>query len=97
MGGGGRQTLDIVRAYWNRPDADPDTLLDFAGRLGRGSIFKRLGFTAELFGNRDREWLTRCREQISSGIALLDPSGPRRGRIASRWRVQINIPLDGDD
>ena len=28
MGGGGRQTLDIMRAYWRRAEADPEALLD---------------------------------------------------------------------
>lgn len=96
MGGGGRQTLDIVRAYWQRPDADPETLLDLAARVGRGSVFKRLGFTAERFGNADSAWLERCREHLTTGLALLDPSGPPRGRIISSWRVRINIPLDGE-
>lgn len=96
MGGGGRQTLDIVRAYWQRPDADAESLLDLATKLGRGSVFKRLGFTAEQFADPGEEWLARCRDGLSAGIALLDPSGPRRGRIVSSWRIRVNIPLDGE-
>lgn len=96
MGGGGRQTADIVRSYWRRTDAEPITLLDLAARLGRGSVFKRLGFTAELFGRPGDAWLSRCREHLSAGIALLDPGGPQRGPIVSRWRLRINVPLDGE-
>ena len=94
VGGGGRQTLDIVRAYWRRADADPQALLDLATRLGRGSVFKRLGFTAERFGNPGTKWLDRCRDRLSAGVALLDPAGPKRGPIISRWRLRINLPLD---
>ena len=94
-GGGGRQTLDIVRAYWRRADADPEALLSLATRLGRGSVFKRLGFTAERFGSPGDPWLERCRARLTAGIALLDPTGPKRGPIISRWRVRINVPLDG--
>lgn len=94
MGGGGRQTLDIVRAYWRRPDADPEVLLNLATRLGRGSVFKRLGFTGQRFGHPGDAWLDRCRDRLSAGIALLDPGGPKRGPIISRWRIRINVPLD---
>lgn len=93
MGGGGRQTLDIVRAYWRRKDAAPDVLFDLAAKLGRGTIFKRLGFTAERFGRPSAAWLEACRARLSEGVSLLDPAGPRRGTIVSRWRLRINLPL----
>jgi predicted transcriptional regulator of viral defense system len=93
-GGGGRQALDIIRSYWQRPGNDPDLLLELATRLGRGSVFKRLGFTTERFAAPGSAWLDRCRKQLSAGIALLDPSGPVRGPIVSRWRLRINVPLD---
>jgi len=96
MGGGGRQSLDIVRAYWKRPDADPETVLDLASRLGRGSVFKRLGFTAEQFSQPGEAWLARCQDRVSAGVSLLDPGGPKRGPIVSRWRLRLNVPL-GDD
>lgn len=95
MGGGGRQTLDIVREYWLGGTAEPDTLMALAGRIGRGSIFKRMGFTAERLGSPEPGWLEECREHLSAGIALLDPGGPQRGPIDSEWRLRINIPLDG--
>jgi predicted transcriptional regulator of viral defense system len=94
MGGGGRQTLDIVRAYWRRKDAAPDVLFDLAAKLGRGTIFKRLGFAAERFGRPSAAWLEACRARLSEGVSLLDPAGPRRGPIVSRWRLRINLPLD---
>jgi predicted transcriptional regulator of viral defense system len=93
MGGGGRQTLDIVRAYWRRKDAAPDVLFDLAANLGRGTIFKRLGFAAERFGRPSAAWLEACRARLSEGVSLLDPAGPRRGPIVSRWRLRINLPL----
>jgi predicted transcriptional regulator of viral defense system len=96
MGGGGRQTLDIVRAYWRHPDRVPEALLDLAERLGRGSVFKRLGFTAERFADPGPAWLDRCRAGLSTGVALLDPAGPRRGPTVSRWRLRVNVPVDGE-
>jgi predicted transcriptional regulator of viral defense system len=96
MGGGGRQTLDIARAYWRHPDRDPDELLVLAQRLGRGSVFKRLGFTAERFADPGVAWLDRCKAGLSTGIALLDPAGPRRGSTVARWRLRVNVPVDGE-
>jgi predicted transcriptional regulator of viral defense system len=93
MGGGGRQTMDMVRTYWRRADAQPDELLTLAARLGRGTVFKRLGFTAEQFGKPGEAWLERCGEGLSAGVSLLDPAGPKRGPIVSRWRLRINVPI----
>ncbi len=94
MGGGGPHTLDIVRAYWARSDADQQRLLEYGLRLGRGTVFKRLGFFAERFGRADPAWLTTCRDHLSAGVSLLDPAGPARGPIVSRWRLRVNIPME---
>lgn len=93
MGGGGRQMIDIVRSYWRKPEADPQALLSMAVRLGHGTLFKRLGFTAERFGRTDERWIRTCREHLSAGVSLLDPQGPDRGPIVTRWRLRINIPI----
>jgi predicted transcriptional regulator of viral defense system len=95
MGGGGRQTADIVRAYWSRAEANPEELFDLALRLGRGTVFKRLGFLAEIAGRAQQSWLDACRAHLSAGITLLDPTGPLRGQIVSRWRLRINVPVEG--
>ena len=93
LGGGGRQTLDIVKAYWRGEHADPEKLLVYSQQLGRGALFKRLGFTAERFGSPSEQWLEECRGRLTSGIARLDPGGSRRGRILSRWNLQVNVPM----
>jgi predicted transcriptional regulator of viral defense system len=97
IGGGGRQTLDIVASYWAGRHANPDRLIEYAERVGNGALFKRLGFTAELFTSPPEEWIDRCRNGMSEGVALLDPAGPRRGSILSRWRIRINIPMPREE
>jgi predicted transcriptional regulator of viral defense system len=94
FGGGGRHSLDIAHAYWKSGKADPDILLQYALRLNRGVVFKRLGFAAELWGSVQKDWVKRCIEHISSGISKLDPSGPDKGRILTRWKLRINLPLE---
>jgi predicted transcriptional regulator of viral defense system len=94
LGGGGRHTLDIVHTYWKSGKADPETLMLYALRLKRGVIFKRLGFSAELWGDVPAEWLERCQAHISAGISKLDPHGPDQGKILTRWRLRVNLPLE---
>jgi len=93
-GGGGRHSLDIAHAYWKSGKADPDILLQYALKLNRGVVFKRLGFTAELWGSAHKDWTKKCIEHISSGISKFDPSGPDKGRILTRWKLRINLPLE---
>jgi predicted transcriptional regulator of viral defense system len=93
LGGGGRQMMDIVQAYWAEPAADARILLKMAERLQRGTVFKRLGFTTETFGRMDQRWSQACRQHMSEGVSLLDSAGPERGQIVSRWRIRINVPL----
>jgi predicted transcriptional regulator of viral defense system len=94
FGGGGRHTLDIVRAYWKSEHCNPATLLDYAKRYGRGSVFKRMGFTAERFGRVSDAWLDECRRQLSAGVIRFDPSTGKTGRIITRWRLRMNVPDD---
>ena len=93
-GGGGRHSLDIAHAYWRSTRVDPDTILQYALRLNRGVVFKRLGFTAELWGSVQENWIKKCMEHISAGISKLDPSGPDKGRILTRWKLRVNLPLE---
>jgi predicted transcriptional regulator of viral defense system len=93
LGGGGRHTLDVVREYWKSPHRSPDTLMDYAKRYARGAVFKRLGFSAELFGNVDEAWLEDCKQHVSAGISRFDPAGAETGRIVSRWNLKINVPV----
>lgn len=94
FGGGARHTLDIARAYWTSKHADSKVVLAYAKRFGRGTVFKRLGFTGETWGNVDQRWIDECRREISAGVSKLDPKGPNRGRILTRWNLRINVPIE---
>jgi predicted transcriptional regulator of viral defense system len=82
-----------VRNYWRSEHADPRRVLDYAEQLGKGAVFKRLGYTAEHFAEPKAPWIARCREGMSAGVTRLDPTGPNRGRIVSRWRLRLNAPM----
>jgi predicted transcriptional regulator of viral defense system len=94
FGGGARHTLDVVRNYFRSKHADPEKLIEYAERFGKGVVLKRLGFCAETFGSPSADWVQRCQDGMSQGISQLDPNGPKRGTVITRWRLRINIPLD---
>ena len=94
FGGGGRHTLDIVHQYWHSEMCDPSLLLDYAIRYKRGSVFKRLGFLAEVMSAPvHEEWIKLCRKNMSKGVSYLDPDGPSKGKIVSKWNLCINLPI----
>lgn len=93
LGGGIRHALDVVRNYWRSEHADPRRVLEYAEQLGRGAVFKRLGYTAEIFASPTARWTARCRPGMSAGVSRLDPSGSNRGQIVSRWRLRLNAPV----
>ena len=94
FGGGGRHTLDIINQYWQSEMRDQNILLKYALRYKRGTIFKRLGFLAEeLKAPVSKEWYETCRKNLSKGISYLDPDGPAKGKIVSKWNLCINLPL----
>ena len=93
FGGGGRHTVDIVKQYWQTDVCNPELLLEYALRYKRGVVFKRLGFLAEsLKAPITEEWLNTCHINISKGISYLDPDGPSKGKIISKWNLKINLP-----
>ena len=97
--GGALHASELLEAYFERPDATPQRLVEYGERLGRGTIFKRLGYLAERAGLADQSLVDACRERISSGLSQLDPAGPRGGRIVSRWNLRVNsarLAPDGD-
>ena len=89
--GGGLHASEVLRTYFERADADPARLLEYGDRLGRGTVFKRLGYLAERQQLGDPSFVEACRDRITRGLSWLDPGAPREGRIVSRWNLRVNI------
>lgn len=89
--GGALHASEVLSAYFESPIADPARLLAYGDRLGRGTIFKRLGYLAERNALASGDFIDGCRKRITSGLSWLDPTGPRNGRIVSRWNLRVNI------
>jgi predicted transcriptional regulator of viral defense system len=91
LGGGIRHVAEVLAAYLAEGLRDDPRLIDYGMRLGNRSVFKRLGYLIEAGGLPAPELAVLCREHLSSGITLLDPSAPARGPISSRWGLRLNV------
>lgn len=88
--GGVLHASEILEAYFESEYADPTKLTQYGDMLGRGTVFKRLGYLTERSNLADDEFVEACRKRITKGLSQLDPKGPPSGRIVSRWKLRIN-------
>jgi len=88
LGGGIRTVVDMFKNYLSSKAKDLDTLLEYASRLGNGTVFKRLGFILELVSPGDQKTQGQCRERLTRGNSKLDPSLPEE-RLITRWRLWV--------
>lgn len=93
LGGGIRHVAGIVETYFRSEQRSDTTLLEYARRYGRGVVFKRLGFLVSELGVEAPDVIAACRNGLSEGYSRLDPSGPKRGRLVRRWRLQVNATI----
>lgn len=93
IGGGGRHTIDIVKNYWQKKEANIESLCQYAEKLKHGAVIKRLGFVAEKIMGLSSPLLEDLHSKIKTGIIKFDPNGPNSGPIITRWGIRINIPL----
>lgn len=92
IGGGLRHAAEILRAYLD--EYEGERLVEYALRLGNRAVLKRLGFLLESQGWGAPKLIAACRAELSSGISLLDPDGPRMGPRAPKWRLRINVAIE---
>jgi predicted transcriptional regulator of viral defense system len=86
-GGGVRHVADCLRSYLGKRDANPETLLDYAGRVGNGAVYKRLGFLLENLGG-PAPVIAGCKERLTAGVVKLDPAIASK-RLVTRWRLWV--------
>ena len=99
--GGVLHASEVLQAYFESEHADQWKLLQYGDRLGRGTVFKRLGYLTERMDLADVDFLEACRSRITKGVSRLDPRGPAKGRIVAKWNIRVNswrlAPLEEDE
>ncbi len=93
LGGGIRHVAEIVETYFAESFRDDRRLLEYAGRLGNRTVYKRLGYLIEVLGIDALELIAACLERLSSGFSLLDPSLPAQGHFTRRWNLRLNATI----
>jgi predicted transcriptional regulator of viral defense system len=73
IGGGIDHVAECLATYIAGKDANRDLLIRYAGQLGNGAIFKRLGYLAAT-RLHDPLLSAACRERLTTGYARLDPA-----------------------
>jgi len=97
LSGGVAQVSEALLA--GDEDFNWDRMTDYLRCFGSGAVVKRLGFlveSVELTHPPKRAILHEWLDLLTAGISRLDPSTPRKShRIATRWRIEINLPEEG--
>jgi len=93
LGGGIRHVAEVVHAYFSSEHRNDRQLVDYGGRAGNQTVFKRLGFLIERLGIEAPDLRVKCQRAVSAGYARLDPSGPARGKLLRRWGLQLNVEV----
>jgi predicted transcriptional regulator of viral defense system len=93
-GGGIRHVWRCLLTYLRDPEADADTLIRYAEKLGNGAVFKRLGFLVSRIPGKE-SLAESCRQRLTEGNAKLDPALPCR-RLVKAWRLWIPRNWDAE-
>lgn len=86
--------VEATKGLWyayTQEEIDLARLTEYVERMNNRTIFKRLGYLAELLELSVGEFLQSWKENISSGYPLLDPVMPDAGRYNSHWNLRINV------
>jgi predicted transcriptional regulator of viral defense system len=79
-----------VEISWERID-------EYLRKFPNGAAKKRLGYLFEThvpsLPSPAHELLESWQQTLSAGVALLQPAGPRTGKIVTRWRILINAEV----
>lgn len=88
LAGGIRHLVEMLGSLLHDQPREAAKLGDYAGKLGVGSVYKRLGFLLQRDHPDQVALIELCRRNLSAGYAKLDPALPA-DRLATAWRVWV--------
>ena len=88
LGGGIRSVQDMLLNYLRSDMKNLKLLVEYAGRLGNGAVFKRLGFLLERNAPDEHGTIVECSQRITKGNTRIDPK-LKAERLVSRWHLWI--------
>ena len=93
LGGGIRHVAEVLETYLGGEHRNDALIVEYIGRIGNRSAYKRLGYLLEALAVTSPALLKACRDGVSAGVSLLDPAMPARGHILRRWNLRINTAV----
>ena len=88
LAGGIRHLVEMLGSLLHDHPKEAAKLGVYAGKLGIGSVFKRLGFLLHRDHPNQDALIEQCRQNLSAGYAKLDPALPA-DQLATAWRVWV--------
>jgi len=88
LAGGIRPATDMLVNYLRSESKNLSLLIEYAARLGKGAVFKRLGFLLEKLAPDETEIIDQCRARLTAGNAKLDPKR-NNPKLVTRWRLWV--------
>jgi predicted transcriptional regulator of viral defense system len=88
MAGGIRHLVEMLATLLHDQPKETARLGIYAGKLGIGSVFKRLGYLLQRDHPDQGALIELCQRNLSAGYAKLDPALPA-DRLATAWRVWV--------
>lgn len=86
---------EIAKGLWiKKSEIDPEKLVDYAIKIDKGVIYRRLGYLLEIYRIADEMLLQKLQEKISKKYLLLDPTLIDEGEYNSKWKLRLNIIED---
>ncbi len=78
--------------YMKRDSLKKDLLIEYAKKMGTGSVRARLGYLMELYEMAGEKEIETLKENPGASYVLLDPALPKEGKYMNRWMLFLNVP-----
>jgi len=83
---------EVAKGLWaKRSDVDYKKLAEYAKKLGRKSVIKRLGLLLEIYELGSREIIGELKSIVTHNYPLFDPTLPVSGRYNGAWKLRLNF------
>jgi predicted transcriptional regulator of viral defense system len=88
LAGGIRLVLDALHNYFVSEHKNCDLLIQYAENSKNQTIYKRLGFLLEYLNMQELEFISLCKQKISSGYSKLDPQ-LKCNKLIKKWHLWV--------
>ena len=83
---------EVAKGLWmKRHELNCDKLVEYAEKINKGAIYRRLGFLLELYEIDCTSAIGKLQNKVTTGYQLLDPILLDEGKHNARWRLRLNV------